>query len=268
MKKIKAVVTDLDDTLLAPDKTISEVAIQVIREMQASGIQFSFITGRPKYAIERFVESVGVSAPVVSCNGAVVFQGDDILLKHSFPAYKLRTLMESAKDLGLTVLFYTDDVEYALHETAWVKVRVDAGRNFPIRTLTEAEWEEVTFEKLNIMADANEEGFAKVLPLIEALQSECSIALYGLNGCEIVSKEVNKGVGMKELAKLLGVEVEEIMAIGDNANDNEMLAQAGIGVAVGNAKETTKQCADYICEKSYTEGVIEAIEKFVMKRGA
>ena len=57
------------------------------------------------------------------------------------------------------------------------------------------------------------------------------------------------------------------MAIGDNANDHEMLEQAGIGVAVGNAQPATKQYADYICKKPYTEGVIEAIEKFIIKRG-
>lgn len=266
MTPIKAVITDLDDTLLAPDKTISDEAVKIINQIQEMGIAFTFITGRPKYAIERFVERVGIKAPIVSCNGAVIFEGKEIIIKHSFRANKLKNLMEQANALNLTVLYYLNDVEYALKETAWVKVRVDAGRDFPVRDLSEDEWETISFEKLNIMADGDKEAFAKLLPVIGELKKSFSIALYGYNGCEIVSKQVNKAIGMKELAKLLKVNISEIMAIGDNANDEEMLQQAGFGVAVSNAQEKTKQCADYICEKSYTEGVIEAIEKFVIRK--
>lgn len=264
MKKIKAVITDLDDTLLSPNKEISDEAVALINQIREMGIRFTFITGRPKYGIERFAKRMNLNEPIVSCNGAVIYEGDKVLVKHSFKASKLRSLMEEANDLNLTVLFYLGDVEYALKETSWVKVRVDAGRDFPVRTLSEVEWQTITFEKLNIMADGDEEAFAKLVDKIKALEGEFSIALYGYNGCEIVAKEVNKAVGMKELAKLMGIKEEEIMAIGDNANDNEMLHKAGLGVAVNNAKEATKQYADYICEKGYTEGVIEAIRKFVI----
>lgn len=267
MREIKAVITDLDDTLLSPTKEISDEAVALIHKIKEMGVAFTFITGRPKYAVENFAKRVQIDEAIVSCNGGLIFKGEEILVKHSFKASKLRAVMEKANALDLTVLFYLDDVEYALKETSWVKVRKDAGRNFPIRTLTDSEWETIEFEKLNIMADGLTEDFAKLIADIEDLRKEFSIALYGHNGCEIVSKEVNKAVGMHELAKILGIKVEEIMAIGDNANDHEMLEQAGIGVAVGNAQPATKQYADYICKKPYTEGVIEAIEKFIIKRG-
>lgn len=55
------------------------------------------------------------------------------------------------------------------------------------------------------------------------------------------------------------------MAIGDNENDLEMLQLAAIGVAVGNATETAKAAADYVCHATNTDGVVEAIEKFCLE---
>lgn len=265
MKSVKAIITDLDDTLLSPSKTISDEGIALLNKVKEKGIPFTFITGRPKYAVERFAEQVGIEYPIVCCNGALMFKGDKVLLKHSFGVKQVRGLMESANELGLTVLYYCNDIEYAMRRTTWVKVRQDAGRNFPVKIIAEDEWETLEVEKINIMSDGNAEAFAKLIPQIEDIREDLSIALYGHNGCEIVAKDINKAVGMRELAKQFNIKEEEIMAIGDNANDHEMLLGAGIGVAVGNAKEETKKCADYICENTYTEGVLEAIKKFVLK---
>jgi hydroxymethylpyrimidine pyrophosphatase-like HAD family hydrolase len=79
-------------------------------------------------------------------------------------------------------------------------------------------------------------------------------------------KGANKGLGLLHLGEILGIKREEIMACGDSFNDLEMLVEAGIGVAMGNAEEDLKTVADYITDTNDNDGVAKAIEKFVLNR--
>ena len=67
----------------------------------------------------------------------------------------------------------------------------------------------------------------------------------------------------KEIGKILGVEREEMMSFGDSPNDIPMIKAAGIGVAVGNAKDSVKEAADYVTLSNDEAGVARAVEKFV-----
>ena len=103
----------------------------------------------------------------------------------------------------------------------------------------------------------------------EELSGVRGLALVGSLGynIEINAAGVNKGAGLVELGKLLGIRREEIMACGDGDNDTVMLREAGFGVAMGNAEEETKDAADYITLTNEEEGVADAIEKFVLRGG-
>ena len=81
---------------------------------------------------------------------------------------------------------------------------------------------------------------------------------------EIMNKECNKGFGLERLIKELGVNREEVISIGDEQNDFEMIKFAGLGVAMGNASEKIKEIADYITKTNEEDGVAHVIEKFVL----
>ena len=82
----------------------------------------------------------------------------------------------------------------------------------------------------------------------------------------IKSKKVNKGVGLKKLANMMGLKARDFVAIGDSANDVEMFEVSGFGIAVGNGDEIIKEAADYVTEATYGDGDIEAIE-FLEEKG-
>lgn len=84
---------------------------------------------------------------------------------------------------------------------------------------------------------------------------------------EVNAAGVNKGSGLVELGKRLGIEREEIMAFGDGDNDEPMLRKAGFGVAMANAEEKVKATADYITGSNEEDGVAKAIERFVLEGG-
>lgn len=261
--EIRMVVTDLDGTLLSPGREISDKAVETIALLRRKNIHFTFITGRPPYAVERFAERVGITAPIACCNGAVIVQNGKLLLQHSFSLAPVLPLMELATAQGLTVLLYSQGIEYALAPTEWTRSREVMGRGFPLWHLSDHP--NATAEKVNIMVTAEQEPiFTTLVPSVHTLKNSFSVAIYGQTGCEIVSHEVNKATGLRELCRLCGVTPEQTLAVGDNENDNPMLQAAGIGAAVANAVETTRALADYHCKLSYTDGVVEAICKFAL----
>lgn len=260
MSPIKLVVTDLDNTLLSPDRTISARAVAVMDAVRKRGVHFTFITGRPPYAVERFARQMHLTDPIVCCNGAVIVQDGALLLCRSFPLAPLRSLMEQGAAQGLTVLLYANSTEYALADTDWVRSRRAAGKAFPLFAFSSSAPD--TAEKVNFITGGTEAAFLGLLPEIQSLTDRYSISLYGSGGCEIVAPGVNKGTGLLELCAILGVSPAETLAVGDDANDPELLKAAGIGAAVANATESVKRCADYCCSAPYTDGVIEAVERF------
>ena len=80
---------------------------------------------------------------------------------------------------------------------------------------------------------------------------------------EVLTKGVNKAFGLEKLANKLGVQPSEIAAIGDAANDIEMLKYAGLAIAMGNASEEVKAIADIVTDTNENNGVIKAIDKLI-----
>ncbi|WP_406660112.1 phosphoglycolate phosphatase [Methanolobus sp. ZRKC3] len=81
----------------------------------------------------------------------------------------------------------------------------------------------------------------------------------------IKSSRINKGTGLIEISKLMGLKVSDFVAIGDSINDVELLETAGLAVAVGNADDFVKDIADYVAESSYGDGTAEAIDHLLSK---
>ena len=82
---------------------------------------------------------------------------------------------------------------------------------------------------------------------------------------EILPKGVNKATGLKALAEHLGISRQEVMAIGDENNDIEMIEYAGLGVAMGNAPDTIKALADVTTTSNEEDGVATAIKRYVLQ---
>ena len=93
------------------------------------------------------------------------------------------------------------------------------------------------------------------------------VSFSGSRYMEFNPRGVTKGAGLMALAARLDVAPDEVMAIGDNANDRSMIEAAGLGVGVANVADDVRACCDYVCEADNNAGGVgEAIEKFVLGR--
>jgi phosphoglycolate phosphatase (TIGR01487 family) len=112
----------------------------------------------------------------------------------------------------------------------------------------------------------SEIAFYRTLPveLIKDALKDFDVKIYDTKfALHITDPAVDKGSSLVRVAEDMNIRPEEILAIGDSENDLEFLKVAGLKVAVANANPELKARADYVTEKSYGDGVKEALERFL-----
>ncbi len=260
---IRLVLTDLDGTLLDPDRHISDEAVSLIAELEQKGILFTFITGRPWYAAERFAKRAAVHIPIITCNGAALHLGDTVLERYPMSIARLQPLLTRAATAGMTVLCSSEGKEFAMTETDWTRIR-----NYTIHWPEQRQWDTLLADKVNIISGSHRAEFRDLFPLMDALTDGYEIVRYEDTGCEIAVKGVHKAAAMERYAARYGIPLSQVLAVGDNENDIRMLQAAGIGAVVANGTPAAKAAADYVCTRSNTDGVIEAVRRFCLGEGA
>jgi len=99
--------------------------------------------------------------------------------------------------------------------------------------------------------------------IADSVQSLSNAAFSKPNYLEIVPIGVNKAEALKHLAAILGLDLSQFAAIGDGLNDIEMLREAGLGIAMGNAPEAVKSEADWVTGTNNEGGVAQAVWKLL-----
>ena len=126
-------------------------------------------------------------------------------------------------------------------------------------------------DPIRVVAFASEEVIHSLLPEVTALECSWTITRrgnYGSAELAIMNPSCSKASGVIELARYLNIPLEQIMAIGDNNNDIEMLRTVGWGVAMGQASEAVKAAARAITASNQEDGVAQAIQNYVLRDAA
>lgn len=253
---IRLVVSDMDDTLLDRQGQLPPEAAALVRRLRERGIGFSLISGRPPFNMRPLAGELGLKLPLVCYNGGLIIDGEQILRKHALDFDALLPALEAAVAHGLTTIIGTAEQEYTLGETDWIR-SMRPLRAFPLSS------GEALRDKLVVKAEILDGSYRDRLPLIESelvpVARDFGFTRYADYACEVVAPGVNKASGLDELAAYMGLELSQILAIGDNHNDIEMLGHAGIGMAVANAKPRVLDAADHVLSGARSEGVIEAL---------
>lgn len=242
---MKAIITDLDRTLLRTDKSLSEYTVAVLKECKARGIKVMAATARPERTVKEYDEVIGFDAMTVM-NGAKVMVGDQVMT-YGIPdrlAEEILSKVCERKEFLFSVetgeiLYARDHIpefEYTLHT------------EFPRLPTGE------TAYKILVSG----EGAADFVKdnLTEGLH--CTVA----NGylVQIMSNDANKRNGVKVMLNALGIAPEEAVYFGDDYDDAEAMQLCGLGVAVDNAISPVKAVADELAESNDADGVAKWIE--------
>ena len=262
----KLVVTDMDGTFLNSKDEISVENLKIVKELNERGILFSIATGRLDTMIKPYLRQIGNNTPVISCNGALVrnvikgeFYSAQIIKKIDFTK-----VIDICKQNNLTFAVYCEYTVYS--ESIEGRIKYFVKRNEVL-----CEEEKVAIKIVdNIYTDLDEKIF-KILvsnddsELLERVKGEINkipgieAVKSSTNLLDIMSEGVTKGNALRDLAEILKIKREEIIAIGDNHNDISMLEYAGYAIAVGNAEQAVKDIADLVTASNDEDGVSRAL---------
>jgi Cof subfamily protein (haloacid dehalogenase superfamily) len=266
--KYRLVALDLDGTLITDDLLISAEAQAAIAAAIERGVIVTLATGRMYRSALPFAQTLKLAAPLICYQGAMVRHSvtGETLYHQTVPLELARAFIQAAQDRNYHVNAYVDDVLYVEKVTPEAQFysqlgRVEANPVGPLLDFVNSEAHRPT--KLVVVTQE-----AETLALLHQLEARFSPDLYVTRShprlTEAINPVCNKGAALQALAEQLGLQREEVMAIGDNLNDLPMLQYAGLGVAVANASVATKEAAAYVTKAAIAAGVVEAIQKFVL----
>ncbi len=269
---IRLLVLDIDGTIAGKSNDVREPVKQAVRKAQAKGIQVAIATGRMYCSALRFHQAVGSTLPLLAYQGAWIQDPATQKIHQHLPvsrttAEQLLDYFESDGLLSLlSVHFYINDQLYVRGITPETQIYA---KRADINPIAVGDLRKVlTTEPTKILALSDDT--AVIEQLLGSLRKQYTPAeLYLTTSVatffEATNPAANKGTAVRYLAEeMLGLKAENVMAIGDNFNDVEMLEYAGLGVAMGDAPPDVQAIAQWVAPSVEEDGAVAAIEAFVL----
>lgn len=260
---IKLIVSDIDGTLIGTDETLKEEFHQLKEFVKKHNIPFTLASGRCYEEVKDFAEEFEVKLPIVVNNGAAAVKDGNFLWGNTMKGNILRKAIEYADELEMAIVTSDGISNKSYRHNDYIRNQIEKfGRYEEIYRPNEDEWDTVNIQKLLIIDPLPDGRIDSVLEHLEPYKDMLNIVRYNARSVDIMPASTNKAEGILNVAKMLGIDISEVMAIGDAQNDIEMLNTVGVGVAVANAESELKEVADYVCESPNAGGVFEAVKKF------
>jgi hypothetical protein len=262
---IQLLALDLDGTIVSGEHGVTPRVRTAIRRAQAQGVAVTIATGRMFRSARRFAQDLGITAPIICYQGALVrhpVTGEN-LHSSTMPVEPGLDVVAFAKMRRWHINAYVDDELYM--ETVTPEGRFYAETSdVPIRLIPDlAAAVHRGTTKLVIVADEADVP-AIVSDLDERFRSVLDITRSHPRFAEAIGQDVSKGQALHLLARALGIAPEATMAIGDNLNDLDLVTAAGIGVAMGDGDPRVRAAADWVTGTYADDGAALAIERFVL----
>jgi Cof subfamily protein (haloacid dehalogenase superfamily) len=274
---VKLLALDLDGTLLNSDHRISERNAQAVRRAQSSNVMVIVMTGRRFRSALPYAQELDLNHLIVVHNGALIKSPATGAVITCTPlslatCYKVVHLAKAhgvdpvvtigPEGYGTMVIDRIDDANAPLarylsissHDVLKVDDLVDYLKNDPIQ---------ITFshrpEKIEFLMTRLEAALCPEIKLLSTVYLHRDLSIL-----DVVNPSVSKGQALAAVAGMYGFAREEVMAVGDNFNDLDMLKYAGISVVMGNADRKLKDLGFAVTASNDDSGVADAIERYVL----
>lgn len=265
--RIRLVVSDIDGTLIGPDKAIAKSTLEAAHALRKHGIALCLVSSRSAEGILRYHRELDLDTPFGALNGGMIVSPDDEILSHL-------VLPESCTISACDTLSVHHVDTWLFRDHDWL-IR-DPGAYY-----VEHERRAVGIEPV-VVPDLRPymSGVGKIMAassnyaLLQRMEVEIGAMLQGQASVhrssdyylDITHKDANKGFAAKALAERMGIPMSEVACIGDMSNDMPMLSIAGLGIAMGNASAEVSAHAHVTTERNDADGWAHAMQHYVLPR--
>lgn len=262
---VKLFVSDIDGTLLVPGKKISARNIDAVKRMADAGITVTIATGRMYRAALPIAKELGVNVPIITYNGALIKSVDgEIIHAEYLPEDIVVELVNFYEKRGWYLQNYSEDNLYYPAYNDYAKFYETSQKVQG----TAIGWDAMKMKtshvcKLLSIADNLDETLRRIAELKNFFGDKIEVTKSTPIFTEIICPGVSKASAVKILAKKLGIDRAEVMAIGDSDNDLPMLLAAGTSVAMGNGTDEVKNSCDIVTGLCEDDGFAQAVDKFI-----
>lgn len=264
---IKLVAIDLDDTLLDSGLQIAPSCLEAIRQVQEMGIKVTLATGRMYRSALPYARQIKADLPLITYQGALVKNSlsGEVLYNRPVPEELAVEVMEYFRQAQVHFQTYLNDelCLESLTEEGLAYANVAGVEPRIVPDLMEAVRHE---QPMKIMAITdNERALLDMeVELKTRYRKLLNITRSKPYYLEVMDQSANKGHALQVVAEHFGIDRKEVLAVGDSYNDLAMIEWAGVGVAMGNARDVVKDAADYVTSSNEEAGVAEALHRFIL----
>ncbi len=254
---------DVDGTLLPFGKDVPESAIRAIEDARKAGDRIFLATGRSTAEISKKLDVIPIDGGVYSA-GAAVYADGKLLYKRVFTEEEKAEAYKTIADFSLDVFIQTDAGTYFTKESydffkASMVEYAGAVIDIPNCIVVDKLPLDIEMNKMLIISRDR-----RIEEVREAFKGKFTVVdnTVGLPQdlmAEVVLPDITKATGIEKIIEYYGDKKDSVVAIGDGANDIEMVEYASLGIAMGNSSDSLKAVADYITDDVERDGLEKAI---------
>ena len=254
---IKMILLDLDGTLLRSDGSISDRSKQVLKSCQDRDIYVVFATARNWIGAERYIEEIQPDYEITT--------GGTLIHRHGEQIYSCNLEIEDTNQIVQDLLAYDSKTEITVAAgrlVFWNSLHISESEKLHKAVYNDYR-EPLSCRANKILAELPNYEIAEQI----ANRNHCRLQSFrGENWYAFMPVGAGKVQAIRELAKILDISLDDIVAFGDDISDMEMLKMCGIGVAVANAVSEVQAIADSVTLSNDENGVAEWLAQNVLMK--
>lgn len=250
-KDIKLIAFDIDGTIITDNLEVLDQTKNIIKELKAKGIEIVLCTGRTFngfYWIREELGLVDYDDYSITCTGAFVRQNatGKALIKKVLTKKEADEISSKLDDDRIDVTIHTRDILYNQAQNP-NKHFINDQKKMRMPWLRYLSLDDIQTDLGRVCFEADTEVLDEFEKRHKAdFDKSFRYMRNDINIIEILNKDAGKSSALRDLAKMLGIEMENVMYFGDGANDVKSIKAAGVGVAMANGRTLAKDAADFV----------------------
>lgn len=270
MDNIKAVMCDIDGTLLNSNGIVTPKTVEAIKKLREHEILFGISTGRDVGGVKRCLKNWkidGLIDMIVGSNGGEIYDyADDYYeMNHPLPGSLIAEIIDHFKDMEVNFAIHGGNgIMYTPKDDDLIK-SLSESDHLPYEVIDFDEY--LKQDRLKLLITCAPETMLAVIERSKSFHNEKfkSACLQTTKLLfEFMDPRISKAFGLEKILERRGFTMENLCSFGDADNDYEMTLHAGVGVVMGNGSENTKSVADYVTLDNDHDGIGCFIEKYLL----